>query len=315
MEHEKENLKFDQTQYDRLTEEGVSAWNDWRLKNPDEDILLEGAHFGGRNLKGVFLNSGIFKGKDGPWFKGKVYLKGAKFYSTNLEGAFLIKSYLQDTQFQLANLKSAHISGAHLQGADLSLVNLEGTVSRRAIVDALTLVMKCKVNRNTDFRGVDLGNLRVDVGTRQLLEYNERRMNWEDWYKENKCLKWFVKPFWRMSDYGRSTLRVIFSFFVLAFVFAMVYWLRPSCVVVNGPGDLRGFFHAFYFSVVTMTTLGFGDIAANPDSMMGQALLMSQVLLGYALLGALVTRFNILFTAGGPAGKMGKVDKGKITEE
>jgi hypothetical protein len=49
--------------------------------------------------------------------------------------------------------------------------------------------------------------------------------------------------------------------------------------------------------------LGFGDVAANPDSWGGQTLLMLQVILGYVLLGALVTRFAVLFTAGGPAGK------------
>jgi len=33
---------------------------------------------------------------------------------------------------------------------------------------------------------------------------------------------------------------------------------------------------------------------------------MIQVILGYVLLGALVTRFAVLFTAGGPAGKFAK---------
>jgi hypothetical protein len=58
-----------------------------------------------------------------------------------------------------------------------------------------------------------------------------------------------------------------------------------------------------YFSVVTMTTLGFGDMHANPVSVWGHVLLTFQVILGYVLLGALVTRFAVLFTAGGPAGK------------
>ena len=37
-----------------------------------------------------------------------------------------------------------------------------------------------------------------------------------------------------------------------------------------------------------------------------------QVILGYVLLGALVTRFAVLFTAGGPAGRFskGEVRKG-----
>jgi hypothetical protein len=60
---------------------------------------------------------------------------------------------------------------------------------------------------------------------------------------------------------------------------------------------------ALYFSVVTMTTLGFGDMYANAQSFWGHILLSLQVILGYVLLGALITRFAVLFTAGGPAGK------------
>jgi hypothetical protein len=56
-----------------------------------------------------------------------------------------------------------------------------------------------------------------------------------------------------------------------------------------------------------MTTLGFGDMYANAHSFLrglfGSVLLVLQVILGYVLLGALVTRFAVLFTAGGPAAK------------
>lgn len=55
---------------------------------------------------------------------------------------------------------------------------------------------------------------------------------------------------------------------------------------------------AFYFSVVTMTTLGFGDMYAEKGSMAGHILLMLQVLLGYVFLGALVTRFGVLLNSG-----------------
>jgi len=52
-----------------------------------------------------------------------------------------------------------------------------------------------------------------------------------------------------------------------------------------------------------MTTLGFGDMHANCQSFWGHLLLTVRVILGYVLLGALITRFAVLFTAGGPAGK------------
>ncbi len=61
-----------------------------------------------------------------------------------------------------------------------------------------------------------------------------------------------------------------------------------------------------YFSIVTMTTLGFGDMYANKGSIAGHVILAVQVILGYVLLGALVTRFAVLFTAGGPAGRFSK---------
>ena len=58
---------------------------------------------------------------------------------------------------------------------------------------------------------------------------------------------------------------------------------------------------------ITMTTLGFGDMYASTNGLLRgflrHALLAIQVILGYVLLGALITRFAVLFTAGGPAGK------------
>lgn len=64
-------------------------------------------------------------------------------------------------------------------------------------------------------------------------------------------------------------------------------------------------FQAVYFSVVTMTTLGFGDLTAHPTSITGHLLLMTQVFLGYVLLGALITRFAIMFQGGvGPVPKV-----------
>ena len=79
-------------------------------------------------------------------------------------------------------------------------------------------------------------------------------------------------------------------------------------------------FRAIYFSIVTMTTLGFGDmyanVATNADDIYtnvrcvcGHLLLTIQVIMGYVLLGALVTRFAVLFTAGGPSGKFEPMDE------
>ena len=121
-----------------------------------------------------------------------------------------------------------------------------------------------------------------------------------------------VLPFWWVSDYGRSTVRIIVIFFVLAVLFAGIYYCFPDCLTVRGE-KLTSFLHAIYFSIVTMTTLGFGDIYANPKSPAGQILLIFHVLLGYILLAVLVTRLAVLFTADGPAIEFWR-ERGKIKE-
>jgi len=303
-EEPKKKWRFSQQQYDMLKrcsdKKDVTEWNEWRKKNPDEDILLEGAKLEHAYLKGVLLNTSLNSG-----FSGDVHWEYAKLHGAHLEDADLCDADLQGAKF----------IGAYLNGVDVRYARLEGANFSRAIVDGGTLIWRCTVDRNTDFRGVGLGSVRIDSRTKQLLEYNIRRKNWEEWYKGHKILRWPVWLFWLMSDYGISTWRVIVSFFGFALAFALVYRFWPGLVIVRGVvGDIRGFVHALYFSVVTMTTLGFGDIAANPDSWGGQVLLMFQVILGYVLLGALVTRFAILFTAGGPAGKFAD-EKTKAMEE
>ena len=107
------------------------------------------------------------------------------------------------------------------------------------------------------------------------------------------------------------------TFFTLALIFAALYYVAAIAGppgVVNSllqgkEGVVPGWlvpFRAVYFSIVTMTTLGFGDMHANCQSLLGHVLLTLQVLLGYVLLGALVTRFAVLFMAGGPAGRFAK---------
>ena len=298
-EQKTQELKFSQEQCEllkRCCDRGnMDEWNMWRATHPEDDVLLEGVNLKGRYLKDVRLDASPESG-----FCGKAYLRKAKMHGAHLEDADLSDCDLQGAKLIGAYLNGCHFRHAHLEGADFS----------RAIVDGETLVFRCVINEDTKFEGVGLGNMRIYPKDKQLLEYNIRRMNWEVWYKEHKFLRWPVRAFWLLSDYGLKTWPLIVSFFGLAVLFALIYCIFPKCVKVYGEiGDIQGFLHTFYFSVVTMTTLGFGDIAANPDSSFGQILLMVQVILGYVLLGSLVTRFAVLFTAGGPAGKFNQVNK------
>ena len=334
----KKGLYCDLDQYEMLkrclNKNNITEWNEWRNSHNSEKIWLQGvvlisfllehvyfgkAHLERANLANAkLLNCHLYEAD----------LEGANLDMANLQNSFLQGANLQNCFLPLAqldctdlinvNLQNAHLVGASLQSTILRETNLRSANFETAIIDGGTLIWNCKVDRETNFEGVGLDNCRIDPATKQLLEYNIRRKNWEGWYREHPKLKWLIKPFWWISDYGLSTKRIISTFFGLALAFAIIYYVFGLIAypgIVNNLFEFEGSqgpeavsawivpFRAVYFSVVTMTTLGFGDMYANPNSFWGHFFLTFQVILGYVLLGALVTRFAVLFTAGGPAGK------------
>ncbi|MBW1855656.1 MAG: pentapeptide repeat-containing protein [Deltaproteobacteria bacterium] len=291
-EQPKSERQFNQQQYDMLKRcsdaKNITEWNEWRDKNPYE----------------------------------KIRLQGNKLQYSNLQGADLEGANLQGAELWGANLQGGKIFYTHLQGAELGGTRLQGANFTGVIVNGSTSFLDCEIDEDTDFRDTGLENVRIMSGTKILLKYNVRRMNWEDWYEEHKRLKWLVRPFWWMSDYGISTGRVLLTFFILALFFAVIYsncacWWPPGVVSDLAVEPHLPLWHYFvlvllrpvYFSIVTMTTLGFGDMFAHDESVLGHLLLTIQVILGYVLLGALVTRLAVLFTSDGPAGSFTPMDK------
>ena len=337
-----DKLKFSQEQYDLLKrcskKKDITEWNEWRKEHPNEEIQLQEAHLENACLGGAHLEYAnlMHAHLENANLNG-AHLEYVELWAANLENADLRAAHLEHAVLRNAHLKHAILAHAHLEhaklmdadlrGARFWIAKLQSADFSRAFVDGETSFDEwSEVDRDTKFEAVALENMIIYPKIKQLLEYNVRQKNWEEWYKGKSENRWIIKLqqlltlpvrlFWCVSNYGLSTWRTIFTFFALAFVFAVVYWLWPRCVVVNGiVGDIKGFVHALYFSVVTMTTLGFGDIAANPGSWKGQVLLMLQVILGYVLLGALVTRFAVLFTAGGPSGKFSQTKTKEKAED
>jgi hypothetical protein len=80
-------------------------------------------------------------------------------------------------------------------------------------------------------------------------------------------LKIFTKP-----------INILISYLVLVFLFALIYWLNPSFW-----DEPLSFVKSFYFSVITITTLGYGDI--TPISDPGMILTSIEALLGIFVIG------------------------------
>jgi len=114
-----------------------------------------------------------------------------------------------------------------------------------------------------------------------------------------KTKSWFHRkvfyPLWKItSDCGRSLLIWTWWSAVIAAIFAVIYWWRFGCErIAFNVDQLRGiqpdFLDYLYYSVVTFTTLGFGDIV--PRDKGARLVVGAEVILGYIMLGGLISIF------------------------
>ena len=115
-------------------------------------------------------------------------------------------------------------------------------------------------------------------------------------------------PFWAQvwrwsSDYGRSlTLWALWSL-LIALSFSFLYmpgsswfpeWLQEKMLQFHQVTEIDmgvplTFWKSFYFSIVTFTTLGFGDVVADNTS--ARILVTLEVIFGYIMLGGLISIF------------------------
>ncbi len=331
-----EPLRFDQEQYRMLMrcseKEDMTEWNEWRKENRGGMILLEGAKLHRAHMEGADLSCAHMEGADisSADLKGAklffAFLKGANLSFCDLDNADFNDAHLEGADLYDAHLEEANLVGAHLEDVDFTNAEMKGTTLRMASVDDRTRMSGCTHDRRTNCTGVALRSVIMEPELRSALEGNNRRFMWNRWYGQHakahdemrgrqRLLNWPLRALWFLvtipmralmwaSDYGRSTLRIALLFFLTALIFAFIYNNAPD--IVTGLHEVDGepvcgsvlTARVIYFSVVTMTTLGFGDMYAAPQSIPGHALLTLQVLLGYLGLGAIITRLGILFQEG-----------------
>ena len=258
----------------------------------DESTLfetrLEGAEMVGARLRGARLERCIAP-KVG---FGHCDLQGASLFDADLSGATLTGADLSDVDGRAVKLEGARIREANLRGADLTGANLSRVDLGDTRVDGATF-------RDADLRGAQLRNVGgyasadwVGVDFRDVCfngAYLLRRFALDqnflaEFRAESPLHAVVYKVWWASSDCGRSFLRWGLWTVCLAAVFAGLY-----TQVELDPGSYGGALTPLYFSVVTLTTLGFGDVV--PASGWAQAVAMIEVIMGYVMLGGLLSIF------------------------
>ena len=187
------------------------------------------------------------------------------------------------------------------------IFNILFRIPLRLIVKFLTLG-RVDIGKTviTEFNGFNTETV-IDGGTNAYLK---RYVADEQWIKSWKDQSWFNKIayfFWELSSHcGRSFVLWLFWVLIIVAVFGAIYdnypspkWMPESITKVMISIDpkfkisdvdrVSTKFSPYYFSMVALSTLGFGDI--YPANKWGEIWITVQVLIGYIMLGGLISIF------------------------
>jgi len=262
---------------------------------------LKGAHFSGSHLKGAkffmtFLEGAQFsrahlEGADFSWAS----LDGTDFTQAYLKGTVFSSASLNGTSFNGADLQEGRINGVRLEGAQFISTHLEGAQFLLATVNGETLFSNNTIDEKTDFTGTSLSSARILPELRTKLERNIRQISWEEWYNDNKLLAIPAKIFWKISDYGSSTLSILFTFLFSNVIFMMFYLALRDADLLHGTILSSGNDLLLAYMQTTLVPFGILGIDLTTLSFFPVFIIFVQVIFGYTILAALVTRMAIMF--------------------
>ncbi len=247
-------------------------------------VDLERAFLIDANLSLAYLNGANFTG---------AHLSGANLTSARLNSARIVaadlsNACLKDADLRGANLEDSDLSNADLQGADLTGANLQSAILASANFSDAN-VTGVKFNETETCKDIQIN---LAHGNALFKRYAQDQAYVEE-YRVNRPLRYKL---WKYSsNCGRSlSLWVLWCIFI-AVAFSLVFQFHlggsESFVLTElakEPGyDPRDWAPMLYYSVVTFTTLGFGDIV--PRTQEAAWWIMAEVVMGYFMLGGLIT--------------------------
>jgi uncharacterized protein YjbI with pentapeptide repeats len=245
-------------------------------------------------------------------------LEQARLYKTNLKnsdcyGANFKHSICEGTDFEGADIRTADFERATLFEANLKKACAINTNFKKCIMHRINIkhaniaganfdsaaVLGIRYNRNTSFMGARMENCYGDA----IFKRFAQDQDFLETFKQRSRYKFLYWPWLIFMDCGRSFALWAFWSVIFALIFGSIYdnflgiktiqWL-PGWVldlVDSISPDLKNIsrtsFTPYYFSVVTFTTLGFGDI--TPLDKAGEIWVTIEVVLGYIMLGGLIS--------------------------
>jgi uncharacterized protein YjbI with pentapeptide repeats len=261
---------------------------------------LTGANLAGANLEGAELTAADLSLANLEMARvtkaglGMAVLRGARLFQADLTHSTLTKADLSGADMRCvclerARMREAVLNRVDLTSADLRSVDFSGSEVRKAVF-ADADMRNANLNgligyESASWVGVDMRGINFS-GAYLLRRFAMDQNYIKEFRQSSRVASYIFYLWWISSDCGRSITRWLFMIAIFVLVFAGFY----DIVEVDYGRHNPSWFQPIYFSLVTMTTLGYGDVI--PVSTGAQMIAMLQVLLGYIMLGGLLSIFS-----------------------
>jgi len=242
----------------------------------------------GANLTGCYCHASDFAG---------AVLEGASFSSADLEQANLSGNCLDNLDLSGANLKDADLRGSKLRGANLKVADLDHADLSCALLSNAdvsgaslkstnfndTEVDGIKYDRKAHYRGIRVASCHGSARFRRAAQDQD----FIEEYKEAHRLNYYLW-LW-VTDCGRSMTRVVLWSMGISLAFGLIYYCLGEDAFSYSFNETLpwSLYRAICFSLLTCTTLGYGDMA--PKTPLASGLVTLESVIGYVMLGMLIS--------------------------
>jgi len=273
---------------------------------------LDEAEFMGTTFRGANLSEckahktsfGMTDLTESNFFNAKV--QDSTFVDAQVRRADFRAAKMERCRMLEADLSRSDFSQAEMVEVDLCETDLAGANFRRTTLRGAQL-RDVRNYTKADWIGTDIRD--IDFTGAYLVRQHIIDENYLHEFKHQSKASGYVYHVWKWtSDCGRSMIRWSAFLAVNVLLFAIIYWSMDQWTLPTGAeshlkgiggteGLPGGFLPYLYYSVVTFTTLGYGDV--SPVTVAGQVVLIIHIAFGYLGLGALLSILATKFASRG----------------
>lgn len=209
----------------------------------------------------------------------------SKFRNSDILYSNFEYSILDECDFSGTNLTLSNFNNCILENGNLCRAWISDVSFKNSNLGYI------KYDRKIDFLNINSGAFEGNSNP-LFVDFIKRKQYLKNFKNHNLGNKIIYYIWLVISDCGQSFLRWLSWSIIISLLFGLLFTKYSDSFLVTKSRELTSF-SFYYYSIVTFTTLGYGDI--TPNNILGEVLVTIEVVIGYIMLGGLLSIFSNKF--------------------